>query len=358
MGGMFGRVCRTLPRQAKFGGISLLAAGAVFAASIAGVQSPAFAGSDASSDTYAGDYGALALPAGTLLVLDYVGFQNATGYNQNANNILGKFGYPVHSSASVTLYTDITRLTYFTTLFGKPLILEGAFDAVAVGGNPTINGVPQSSKSGLGDTVLFATLGLVVDPANQHYVGITDYNIIPTGIYDKFANINPFTAGQYTNVPQIGITEGLTKYGLRNFWFDFIGNVSIHSDGGAPVAVAPLGGAQFNKVTQDTSYDIKAFLRYDFAQSFWVAAGIEKSWGGNQTASGGGLGTLVGPRSLGTDEFTKLHLQGSVPITRDFHAAVDITHAFDVNGGLKEDFGVELRLTKFFLPTAPMEALK
>lgn len=333
--------------------------GAALLSGVAFVQSPALAGSDNSFNSWAGDYQALALPAGTLLVLDYMGMDHANTYVQNSNNLFGKKGLPETFGTNVGVLTDITRLTYFTTLFGHPLVLEGALTGADVV-NANIDGNPVSSKSGIGDTVLWATYGLVVEPKNERYLGVTGIVYLPTGVYDKNAAINPFTSGQYTYVPQIGFTEGLSKYGLHNFWFDFIGNASIHTDGTAPLAANlgfPLGVQQFDKLTQDTSYDVKAFLRYDFGQAVWLAVGVEKSWGGNQIASGGVLGNplVLGPTSLGTDDYLKGHVQFSMPITRDIHVALDLKHDFEVSGGLKEDFGSEFRLTKFFLGAAPLE---
>ena len=63
----------------------------------------------------------------------------------------------------------------------------------------------------------------------------------------------------------------------------------------------------------------------------------------------------AGPTSLGTDDFLKLHFQASAPITSDFHVAVDFVHGLEANGGLKEDFGAEFRIVKFFMPRAPLD---
>lgn len=143
------------------------------------------------------------------------------------------------------------------------------------------------------------------------------------------------------------------KFGFKNFWFDLIANASLHTDGNSPLALAP--NAQFDNLSQSNSYDIKAFLRYEFAPATHVAVGIEKSWGGDQVASGGALETVFGgPTSLGKDDFLKGHLQFSFPLAADFHVASDLTHDFEREGGFKEDFTAEVRLTKLFLPTAPL----
>ena len=91
-------------------------AGAALLLGAAGWQTSAVAGSDNSSNTYAGDYAALGLPAGTFLVIDYVGYRHGDAFIQNDNNFFGKIGQPHFIPSDVSLFTDITRLVYFTSL--------------------------------------------------------------------------------------------------------------------------------------------------------------------------------------------------------------------------------------------------
>jgi hypothetical protein len=91
----------------------------------------------------------------------------------------------------------------------------------------------------------------------------------------------------------------------------------------------------------------------------YLALGIERSWGGDQTMTGGLLQAIFGgPTSLGKDDFTKGHFQFSMPLARDFQVAADITHDFEREGGIREDFTAEVRLTKFFIPQQPQQSLK
>jgi len=261
--------------------------------------------------------------------------------------------------SNVNLFTEIARFAYLTSLFDHPLALEAAIPYVDVADAKLGTVSPVTVNDGVLDAYLFFDYGLIVEPKNERYLAFSNYFIVPTGNYDKFKIVNVSTPDQFTDVPQIGYIEGLTKFGLKNFWFDFVANASIHSDGNSPVAVAP--GVQFDKLTQDNTYNVKAFLRYVFAKSTWIGLGIEKSWGGNQIASGGLLGLPpssggLGPTSLGEDDFLKGHLQASYPLTPDFHLAIDITHDFEREGGLKEQFTAELRFIKFFLPaTEPLK---
>ncbi len=295
MGGICGRIARALPGLGSGGKWRALVASAALLGRLQACKHRPQRRRTSSSDVYAGDYQALALPAGTFLVHRLLRHAACWRYIQNPNNLLGKAllvalgraPAPKVIPGSITLFTDMTRLVYFTSLWDHPLVLQAALDGAYVAdANANIAGdsLALPTKSGVGDTILWATYGLVSDPANERFLGITNYVYLPTGVYDKNALFNTFTPGQVTDVPEIGLSEGLSKYGLRNFWLDVVANASIHSDGSAPIA---LFGEQYDHVRQDTSYDVKAFLRYQFAQSFWVAAGVEKSWGGNLTAFGG-----------------------------------------------------------------------
>src|SRR5262249_34159149 len=120
----------------------------------------------------------------------------------------------------------------------------------------------------------------------------------------------------------------------------------------------------YDKLTQKPSYDVKAFLRYEPKPLTFVAVGIEKSWGGEQGATNGPVsvgGIIFSPlpdQPLSKGGFFRGHIQFQFPLAADFAVASDIFHDFDRVGGLKNDIGAELRLTKFFIPTQPSVTTK
>ncbi|HZV20301.1 MAG TPA: hypothetical protein VE986_02025 [Hyphomicrobiales bacterium] len=344
-------------------------AGALAAAAMmTGLQSGAFAFnfSDNSSDTWAGDVNAIALPEGTFLAIDYFGYRHGDAYITTPNNLLAKLGGGHTIPSTAEAFTDITRLVYFTSLLGRPLVLEAALpfakvDTLNIGNFPTVqpNGFgPQTVADGFADPVLFFSYGLIVEPRMERFLALTNFFYLPYGRdFDKFSAFNTSTPRQFTWVPQVEYAEGLGKFapGLKNFWIDVIANASIHTDGDAPFAAAP--GIQFDRLTQENSYNLKAFLRYQFNQLSHIAVGVEKSWGGEQTALGGVLGATpgsnpfaLGPTSFGKDDYLKGHLQVTYPIMRDLQVGADITHDFERSGGIREDITAEVRVTKFFIP--------
>ena len=328
--------------------------------SIVSWQAPAIAGSDNSSDTYAGDYSAGSLPTGTFIALQYAGFAHSNAFVDTAGNHI--------PNSHANIWEEFTRFAYFTQLGGHPLVLEAEVPfATLTDVNLPLPGTNNQVASGLTDPVVHLTYFLISDAQTQRWLGLTDYLYMPFGNYDNTKSINVATAHQFTDVPQIGYTEGLGKFSpaLKGFFFDLIANASIHSDGNGPLNIAnpaglPPGVLTFDKLTQSTSYDVKAFLRYEPMTFTFVALGIEKSWGGEQIATNGRFAPTglpfalpAPPSSLSKDDYLRGHLQFQFPLARDFAVAADVFHDFTRVGGFKDDIGAEIRLTKFFFPQPP-----
>jgi outer membrane putative beta-barrel porin/alpha-amylase len=252
------------------GGKAVVACAAVVSAIV--WQGQARAGSDNSNDAWAGDVTLFALPPGTLIASEYLGYRHGDEYITSKNNVFATLSGGLHTIPStVDIYTSISRLTYITNLMGQPLAFSAAAtfaraDSLNIGNLPApIGGLgPQTVGNSFADPTTFISWGMIVDPRKERFLALTNYFYFPAGNYDKFKQFNFSTADQYTWVPQINYAEGLSKFGMRGLWFDLIANMSVHTDGKDPFALAP--GVQFDKVSQDNSYDIKAFLRYNFNQ--------------------------------------------------------------------------------------------
>src|SRR5262249_51552042 len=141
---------------------------------------------------------------------------------------------------------------------------------------------------------------------------------------------------------------------LKGFFLDLIANASIHTDDDSPLnfantpSILDPGTLTYDKITQTTSYDVKAFLRYEPMTFAFSALGIEKSWGGEQTLTNGRFavpGTPIvvpqGPLPFSTDDYLRGHLQLQFPLAQDFAVAADVFHDFTGIAGFKEDIGAE-----------------
>jgi hypothetical protein len=337
-----------------------LTAACLLVGSIFGWQAPAIAGSDNSSDTYAGDYTGGSLPTGTFIALQYAGFAHSNAFVDTSGNQV--------PNSHANVWEEFTRFAYFTQLGGHPFVIEAEVPFATLT-NASVPGFPNSEVAGgFADPVVHLTYFFISDAQTQRWLGLTNYLYIPYGNYDNTKLINVATPHQFTDVPQIGYTEGLGKFSpaLKGFFFDLVANASLHTDGDSPLnfvntpSILGPGTLTYDKLTQSTSYDIKAFVRYEPMTFAFIALGIEKSWGGEQTLINGRFtvpGTPIvvpqNPLPFSEDDYLRGHLQFQFPLAQDFAVAADVFHDFTRIGGFKEDIGAEIRLTKFFFPQPP-----
>ena len=336
-----------------------LTAACMLASSLVGYHAPAIAGSDNSSDTYAGDYQGGSLPPGTFIALQYAGFAHSNAFINTAGTQL--------PNSHANIWEEFTRLAYFTQVFGHTVVIEAELPFATLT-DVNIPGTNNLVQGGRADPVFHVTYFLTADAQAQRWLGVTNYFYLPLGDYDNTKAVNVATPNQFTDVLQIGYTEGLGKFApaLKGLFFDLVANASFHGDGENPINFAGAVPTQFgpgtlifDKLTQSNSYDVKAFLRYEPSPLQFVALGIEKSWGGEQIATNGRvtLGgipvALVPGQPLSKDDFLRGHLQFQFPLARDFAVAADVFHDFDRVGGFRDDIGAEIRLTKFFFPPPP-----
>jgi len=315
----------------------------------------ASAGSVSSSDSWAGDYGFLQLPKGTFAALDYFGYSNNGDFIDTSGN---------HIGGRSRIWYNIARIAYVTEVAGTKVAVEAALPYAKLSG-VDIGGVPQTTHGGFFSPVLFQDVGLIINPKEQRILALTSCEYLPVGDYNNTSEINVATPKQFVWVPQIGYSEGLKKFGLDNFFFILVVNASLHTDGKNPFSVSPIPGlsngvAAYSAATQGTSYDVKAFILYQWCPLCSAAVGIEKSWGGfltymNGTATiPGGATFPLANEAISMDDYLRAHIQLGIPVVRDIQVALDLHRDFARVGGFRENFGAELRILKLFVPPVPI----
>ena len=360
-GFVVGEFCRTrgagVMRRKRWG-VGGLTGAAVLLGSIVGGYEPALAGSDNSTDTYAGDYAGGSFPAGTFFALQYLGYFRGDPFIDSAGRTL--------PNSHANIFEEFTRFAYLGEVWGHKWAIDVEVPSATLT-DVNIPGTNSLVAGGFTDPVVHLTYFIVADAKIQRWLGLTNYFYLPFGRkYDNEKAVNVSTARQFTDVPQIGYTEGLRNVSpaLNGFYFDLIANASFHTKGNNPVTVvnptaAPLPGVlTYDTLVQGISYDVRAYLRYNpLPTLFFVAVGIEKSWGGEQIATNGRFAVtglpIVVPQpnlSLSRDDFFRGHFQFQLPITKEFAIAGDVFHDFARLGGFREDIGAEVRLTRIFLP--------
>src|SRR5262249_36176274 len=140
--------------------------------------------------------------------------------------------------SKVELFTSTTRLSYFTQLWGHPLVIEGAGSFAGsrefnIGDMPApVGGLgPQTVNSGFLDPALFVSYGLIADPRNGQFLALTNHLYLPSSNYDKFSQVNFSAPDMYTWVPQLTYAGRLKTFGSASLWVDLVANMSVHSTG-------------------------------------------------------------------------------------------------------------------------------
>jgi hypothetical protein len=328
--------------------------------SVVGGYGPAIAGSDNSTDTWAGDYASASLPPGTFVALQYLGYFHSDVFIDSAGHAL--------ANSHASIFEEFTRFAYLGEVGGHKWAVEVEVPSATLT-DVNIPGTNNLVAGGFTDPVVHLSYFLVADAKIERWLGLTNYFYLPAGReYDNEKAINVSTAHQFTDVPQIGYSEGLKKISpaWSGFYFDLVANASFHTNGSNPVTVinpaaAPLPGVlTYDTLVQGISYDFRAYLRYSPQPTlFFLAVGIEKSWGGEQIATSGRFAVsgspIVVPQpnlSLGRDDFFRGYFQFQIPVTQEFAVAGEVFSDFDRVGGFRENIGVEIRLARFFFPQA------
>ena len=322
-----------------------------------GSNTPAIAASDNNPRTYAGDYQGGSLPIGTFIALQYASYSHASAFVDSAGRAL--------PDSHANIWVEFTRVSYFAEFANRPLVIEADLPFATLT-DVNIPGTSNGVAGGLADPVFHLTYFFISDAKVQRWFGFTNFFWLPLGrSFDNRSAVNVSTPRQFTDIPQFGYTEGLGKFSpsLSGLFLDLVASASFHTKGGSPLEVvnppsAPLPGVlTYDTLTQQPSYDLKAFVRYNPSPFLFVAFGIEKSWGGEQIGTNGRFlvaGLPVGiPQpnvSISRDDFLRGHFQFQIPLAQDFAIAADVFHDFDRTGGFRENIGVEVRLAKFFFP--------
>jgi hypothetical protein len=156
-----------------------------------GLQYPASAASDNSSNTYAADANGIVIPTGTLLAIEYLGVRESDTYVTSGDNIFAKLGAGHNIDSDFELFTSITRFVYFTKLFDHPLAVEAAFTGVNVSeaniGNlqahdPVTGLGPQTVEDGFADPVFFLSYGLIAAPKDERFLVPSNYLYVRGGV--------------------------------------------------------------------------------------------------------------------------------------------------------------------------------
>jgi hypothetical protein len=180
---------------------------------------------------------------------------------------------------------------------------------------PLIN----TSATGIGDALWFATFWFVHNNDTKTWIGFTPIFITPTGMYraSKLLNLG---ANRWAFEEQLGIVQGLTVIPGHNMYFEFIphgefytsntrfsnrnaqASVSARNIGALNALAAaggPTGNAGFGSLRQDPEVALEAHISYDLTKSMWASADYFGRWLSNQKWQGISLNNSENTQTVG-----------------------------------------------------------
>lgn len=192
------------------------------------------------------------------------------------------------------------------------------------------NGTKLNSDSGLADPIVGATIWLINDPEAGNYgryLGVTGLVYVPLGDYDKHQTIN-MGQNRWTGDFQVGWIEPLWgKSSLETHVGMFVFSDNDDFNGGQRLEQANMYNLQINYV-------------YALSDVSKIGVGYAQTTGGEQKLDGDDAGLKGGYRQWRM-EYQRM-------LTPQLQVLGQVTHDFDVDGGLRKDYGLNLRLAYFF----------
>jgi hypothetical protein len=281
-------------------------------------------------DVDPGDY--TALPAGTSLYVNYsfyttrdgASFTNGTGDpNASLDSYIGVARF-VHYMDIGGMIVDPQVIIPYGWLYDGSLTPFGSLD----------------NASGIGDPLVAATFWLVNKPHQDYgtYFGVTPFLSIPVGQYDENQLLN-IGENRWKGILQVGLNQGLGNGFLIDLYADATW-YGKNDDFRTELALPPG-----TTLTQDTSYEFQAWLRYNVNQTTSLNLGYAKYWGGDSYFHPGGAGKVATGFATDSQEL-RFALQKFVDPTLQLQA--EVFKEVEQKGGFDEELQINFRVLKIF----------
>jgi hypothetical protein len=283
---------------------------------VAALAALSISGAASALDVDAGDY--TALPEGTNLALLY--------YQHAEIDHLYSGGHKGPGSLSTD--AALLRYVHFTKIGDYIIDPQIIVPYVNIDAKGQLADAGVNSPSGLGDTLLGATLWLKNDPKKGEYFGFTYFLSAPTGDYDRNRPLN-IGADRYSHILQFGYINKLSD----KFTIDLVADATIHGDNNNANAAG-------DTLKQAVGYQAQAWLRYHVTDALDLRASASRNWGGETKLGGVGQDDESNRSkfTLGAAWFVEPSVQLIASLGKDI----------SVDNGPKEDSRVNLRLLKVF----------
>ncbi|MFG1304712.1 transporter [Xanthobacter autotrophicus] len=275
-------------------------------------------GNGYATDVNSQDY--VPAPAGTNVFAFYSQYTTSDEYKST-------LGHTITHNTGIDVYVNTLRYVHYFEVLGFAGDLQ-VLVPVGTLYNAKIAGASLDAAAGIGDPILATGLWLLNDPAAGRYFGLVQYLFVPIGQYERGESLN-LGENRWKYDLQAGLYQDLGN----NFAFQVTGDVVWYGANDS-------AGNGWQRLTQDNTYQLQAWLSYAFAPTWSVAAGYSRYWGGDEYLNGVATGNAT--------HKDQLRLELSKFITPTFQVLGLVQRDFNTEGGFPENFRGTVRLLQVF----------
>jgi len=271
------------------------------------------------TDDHPGDY--VPLPAGTSALVSYSYYGIGNGANVGGTNFSG-------DNTGLRFATEVVRFVHYTKILGHTV---DANLLVPFGGywSGRIDGQKLNNKFGAYDPFLASTVWLFEQSEQGRFFAVTPLLYIPVGSYNTREALNTGDH-RWKGTLEGGWVETLIPSHLT---LELNGNVSWFGTNDR----AGTGG---QALTEQPSFQVQPWLRYNFTRLQAVSLGYFGQFGGFQRIEGVANG-------FRTDE-QAIRLNYQQFLTDSLQISATVAHDLGVSGGFRQIFLMDVRFALVF----------
>ncbi len=270
------------------------------------------------------------LPRGTKVLSLYYEYGAHDSYN---NTIAGTSDANLESDVGIVRYIDYRKESLFGHQWDWNVL-------VPFGGlrNGRIDGQQLGNANGVADPVASIGYFLINEPDEKRYLTFAPYLTIPIGSYDRNKPLN-LGGNRWIYNFQGDYTQGIGD----KFTLDVSAGWTWYGDNNK-------AGNGYQRLTQDTSYELYGWLAYDVSDAVGhafpgasnanVAIGYMGIFGGAQK-----LDSISNGQKARQDQLRATYMMNFSPKTQGL---IEVTHDTHVEGQFRQNFGLILRLVNAF----------
>jgi hypothetical protein len=230
-------------------------------------------------------------PPGTLAILTYYQFVSAQYAYVNGTKVTNDLGLNEH----IGLFRPVYWLKAGPLIIDPQFIIPFGYAAINQGAGPASF---NTSSTGFGDPLWFATFWFLHNDDTKTYVGFTPILITPLGTYNSNKAIN-LGANRWSVDLQLGGVKGFTVMPGHNIYFEAQVHGQFYTNNTDALNPGILVEPRHGTLSQNPELDFEGHVSYDITKTAWASFDYYGALLGEQKFNGVALNNSLSNHSLG-----------------------------------------------------------